>query len=234
MKYNKILKTLGLLIFVMSPFLIAGRLLKIRQITCQSQYGPCSQKLEDSLIRISEKGENLVSAKREIREVLSNEVLVEDFSMQFKFPDRLEVDVLEKKPKYALRSAQSEMVVVVDKKGEVIYFQENTSLPTLEVTGQLPGVGEKVSKEELFALAIVEKMFSLYQIRTGKLEEDRLVIELDREIRVIFPLEGEKEKLVGALQLVLSRLKNGDEGSRIEGGQKVSTIDLRFKNPVLR
>jgi hypothetical protein len=77
-------------------------------------------------------------------------------------------------------------------------------------------------------------MFSSYQVREGIIEDESLVIELSQGPRVIFPLEGEKEVLLGSLRLVLSKLNNDAQDSKIENVSGASIIDLRFKNPVIK
>ncbi len=88
-----------------------------------------------------------------------------------------------------------------------------------------PNVGEKVTEETLFALELLYDMFSFYQVQTGKIDKSSLVIELSRGPKVIFPLEGSHQVLLGSLRLVLSKLNSDSQ---------VSTIDLRFKNPVIK
>ena len=74
----------------------------------------------------------------------------------------------------------------------------------------------------------------MYQINIGEIINDSLVIELDSGTKVLFPLEGDKQILLGALRLIDSKVTT--EGEELSGvdGQVVETIDLRYKNPVLR
>ena len=77
-------------------------------------------------------------------------------------------------------------------------------------------------------------MFSTYQVQDGEIIDSNLVVEVTGGRSVIFPLQGDKEVLMGSLNLILSRLNSEDEKSRIEGAENVEIIDLRFKNPVLK
>jgi hypothetical protein len=55
-----------------------------------------------------------------------------------------------------------------------------------------------------------------------------LLVELPGQIRVIFPLEGDSDILLGGLRLIYSKIK---EDGNLAG---YSQIDMRYKNPVLR
>jgi hypothetical protein len=52
--------------------------------------------------------------------------------------------------------------------------------------------------------------------------------------KAIFPLEGDRDVLVGAFRLIYSQLNQDAQTSKIEGVKTPFTIDLRYKNPVIR
>ena len=137
---------------------------------------------------------------------------------------------MEKKPKYALKAEDT--YALVDKEGLVIKIEKETPLPYIELAGVLPNVGEKVSQENNFALELMYNVYASYQVRGGRLENQSLVVELPQGLKVIFPLEGEKEVLLGALRVILDRLNESDKDSRI--GKEITEVDLRFQNPVLK
>jgi len=56
------------------------------------------------------------------------------------------------------------------------------------------------------------------------LENTRIKARINETTEVIFPITGDREVLVGSLQLILSRLKN----------PVPATVDLRFTNPVVK
>jgi hypothetical protein len=63
----------------------------------------------------------------------------------------------------------------------------------------------------------------MYQISKGEIDGNSLVVELPTAVRVIFPLDGTKDKdvLLGSLRLIYSEVTDKE-------------IDLRFKNALLR
>ena len=61
----------------------------------------------------------------------------------------------------------------------------------------------------------------MYQVNKGEMINSGLVVELPTRVRVILPLEGSVEILLGSLRLIYSQVTDKE-------------IDLRFKNPILR
>ncbi|HTK03622.1 MAG TPA: hypothetical protein VL401_02525 [Alphaproteobacteria bacterium] len=194
-------------LFVLSPFVV-----KVK-IECRTQYGNCPFKLES--------GDNLYQTKKKTAKYLKNNFLVTDFSMHFKLPDILRVDVLIKKPSFMLKN-DTNQVVTIDQNGRVLGTSSDTALPSVSVLGNLKKVGEIVDQKHLFALNLMQGVNQMYQIDNGKIEDDSLVVELPPSIKVIFPLSGDSQILLGSLRLVYSKVGEYHE------------IDLRFKNPVLR
>jgi hypothetical protein len=230
---KKILVLIFALGVIVSPFIFIPKVLAINEVTCISQFGRCNQNVA-AKIKGAEK-KKLGEATRQLKTQLSASVLVSDYSIQFKFPDRLEVRILEKKPRYALESSTLPSVALIEKDGQVTTIVQNSNLylPSVKIDGQLPNVGEVVEEKILFALSIVYDLSSTHSVRTGEVKDERLKVEFSQELTVIFPLEGEADVLVGSLTAILSRLNVDDEGFRIDE-TPISVIDLRFKNPVLR
>jgi len=126
-----------------------------------------------------------------------------------------------KKPSFMLKN-DTNQVVTIDQNGRVLGTSSDTALPSVSVLGNLKKVGEIVDQKHLFALNLMQGVNQMYQIDNGKIEDDSLVVELPPSIKVIFPLSGDSQILLGSLRLVYSKVGEYHE------------IDLRFKNPVLR
>lgn len=229
MKYFKFFFFLLILLLFASIIYFLPRAIRVRAISCKSQFGPCS--LGDKLSVLE--GKNLFEAKKDAAHVLGSEDTISEFSIQYKIPDRLEVAVIEKKPKFALKEKNSSTFLLVDKEGTVLRITEENSLPQVSVEGKLPNVGEKVSGEQLFALNLIYSVYAYYQVREGAVEEGSLAVYLPGNLKAIFPLKGEPDVLLGALRLIIGRLNERTKDTRInELG--ISQVDLRFKNPVLK
>lgn len=206
-------------------------LFKIKNIECFSQFGPCAQRINDKLETIE--GISLRDAKKEIRTYLSTEATVGEFSLRFKIPQNLSVTVLEKKQRFALKDSKEQFYATVDKEGVVLSITNESSLPFVMVYQRPPNLGENVSDKILFALKIQERLFSTYQIRSGELIEETLKVKLPEGYVVLFPVEGDSDELLGTLALIIYELNRPKVDSRIEK-EAIHTIDLRFKNPVLK
>jgi cell division septal protein FtsQ len=221
-----VVTTLILIALITSPFLMFSLLLKVK-IVCRSQQGSCPKELEVGMRAYESK--NLNTARAGIEKLLKESYLISDFSCQFKLPNFLYVNLVVRKPLFALKEDGSESLVLVDKNGKVLSMAKDSVLPVVRVGQKLPSPGQNVGEVNLNALDLAEGVWEMYQVKQSVIEDNTLLVELPSQIRVIFPLEdGNKEVLLGSLRLIYSQITNGDYMGRF------SQIDLRFKNPVLR
>lgn len=216
---------------IASIFITIPKLIKINKIECNSQYGPCSQSLSGDLSKIT--GENLAGISKFLKNYFKDNPEVTDYSYQYKIPDKLLVNVLEDKPKYSLKDSGKDSFFLIDSSGVAVGIESSSNLPFVEVDNFMINIGDKVTDDKLFALQIINDMFSQYQIKSGKIVENSLEVNLASGVKVIFPLEGNRLALMGALKLINDRLNSNLGDSKIELAG-VKTIDLRFKNPILK
>lgn len=231
MLVKKILIYVGGIGLLASPFYLTPRAVTIKKVTCASQFGPCNSQIQSQLDLLS--NGKLAVVRSEIQKTLAQNVLVKEYFIQFRFPNEIKVDLLEAKPKYALKDKNNN-ILLVDERGIAITQSSLSSLPTVELDGELPEVGEEIDKKLLFASELIYDMNSLYGIDKGAIIADSLELEDAKGLIIRFPLEGDRQVLVGSLVLIISRLNTPDEITRIEGITDVKEIDLRYKNPVLR
>jgi hypothetical protein len=230
---------LGTILFVGLPIYFLPKKIIINNFSCESQFGPCDQKKEE---KIRENvGKNLSDAKKAVNEFLESEPLVSDFETHYKIPDTLEVNILLRKPRFGVTFNSSKAIALIDDEGYVVAYKEGTFLPILEANEAPPQVGEKVSDSRLFALELLNDMYTYYQIRKGIEQEDSVKFGMVAGKDVIFPLEGDRQLLIASLAVILTRLNADDSSTRIENAEGIKatclqgcTIDLRFKNPVIR
>lgn len=213
-----------LILLILVPLVIYPFGAKVR-VECKTQYGECPVEINSRLQTLNSK--SMFVAKREAKKILEESFLVMDFSVQFKLPNVLEANLLIKKPAFVMRSRASGEAIAVDSGGKVISQNAASSLPTVVMAGDLPEVGSDVSGENLLALKLVAGVFAMYQVQEGEIRNASLVVELPGSLRVIFPLEGDAEIMLGSLRLIYTKIQNDYAG-------RFSEIDLRFKNPVLR
>src|SRR3990167_8976392 len=159
-----------LLAGVIGGFFFVPRLIKITEIVCISQFGPCSPGLVDSLSALN--GKSLSEVKTQASSFLAESSGVKDFSVRFKFPATVLVAVLEAKARFAVKGG--EVYAGLNEEGEVLWVGSETPLPYVIIPSRPPNPGEKVGAKTLFALKLQERLYSAYQIRSGVLEADYL------------------------------------------------------------
>ncbi len=205
---------------ILSPFFIKVRL------ECKSQWGECPPEISSRLESL--KSKNLFVSKRNASKILKNSFLVSDFSMQFKLPNILLINTIIKKPQLAIFSKATGKYFLLDEKGTILSVSDNSDLPTLLKDGGEAKAGDVVSNDDLFALKLIQGVYLMYQIRTGAIQNDTLVVDLPGSIRVIFPLRDiDTDVLLGSLRLIYTKVTADYPG-------KFSQIDMRYRNPVLR
>ena len=221
---KKIFTIVGIILF--SGFVAILPLLVKVKIDCESQYGDCPDEINAKLQLLNSK--SLYSARKNASKILKNDFLVSDFSLQYKIPNILHAELLVKKPVVAFRDNTSGSTILVDKDGTALSTASDSALPVVTVAGNLPKIGQYIGDSNLFTLNLAAGVYQMYQIGQSQVQDDSLLVELPGQIRVIFPLEGDTQVLLGSLRLIYSKIQSDGNLS------KYSQIDLRFKNPVLR
>lgn len=215
-----ILVSLSFVAILLSPFFI-----KVK-IICESQFGPCPDELNSKLQAFNSK--SLFSAKKGTTKILKADFLVSDFSLQYKLPDILTINLLIKKPEFAMVNKNTGDTALIDKDGQVLSISKNTTLPRVLVSTNLPKPGENIGQTNLKAMKLIEGVFEMYQVAIGAVDNTSLTVDIPGQVRVIFPLDQDTQVLLGSLRLVYTKISAGNLAG------KYSQIDLRYKNPVLR
>jgi hypothetical protein len=218
-------------VFMLSLIFYIVKATKIPEISCRSQFGECSILINEKLSGV--KNCDYFTCKKNIDSILSGVFIVDKYNYQLKLPLKIEVNLIEKKPRFSIKSLSENLAVQVDLKGLVLDVREASSLPGFVVSGNLPNPGEKVSSEEYFALQMVYGTTKIQDIDTARIENGYLSVDIKDGKRILFPLEGDRDFILGSLALILNELRNSDIKSGAGEGQ-VEVIDLRFKNPILK
>jgi hypothetical protein len=223
-KFLHLLIIVFVVLLFLAPFFITQFIIKVK-IECRSQFGECPLEVNSKLQTLNSK--NLFSANKEAKKYLKEDFLVSDFSIQFKLPNVVLVNIIAKKPYFALKNASTGKFELVDQKGLVLNFADNSGLPTVITPEPFKKVGETVDARDLFALNLIAGVNEMYQVLYGTITNDALVVDIPPGVRVIFPLEGDFEILLGSLRLIYAKVTASYLGV-------YSQIDMRYKNPVLR
>jgi cell division septal protein FtsQ len=206
--------------------------INVREIICKSQYGSCNSDLTETLVAL--KGKSIRIAKGEITKSFSNDLGVESFLIKYVLPNNLKVEVVERKGMYAIQKTDSDGVFIVNEEGKIISTSDSTGLPRLiYIVGDF-AKGDMVTDEIMFALKILSDMNYLYKVKEAKFDTIGVIMSLGDGVDVIFPLSGDKDVAVGGLVLIYSQLKADSENTRMKDVEKPLTIDMRYRNPVIR
>lgn len=228
MKILKIILILLTISLAVSFVALLPTQIKIESISCSSQYGPCNEEILKNLD--SNIGKSLRDSKKEIAKGLEAQSLINDFSIQFKLPSNLHVNIVEKKPQFAIYSLDTNSFYLTDKEGHVVKIEAANNLPYVKTGNFNAKIGDTVNERYLFALDLTYRLFSGYQIKETEITDNSIIAIMPEGIKVIFPTEGDKDVLLGGLSMIMSRLNESVKESKID----ISQIDLRFKNPVLK
>lgn len=226
--------------FYIGLFLVVGvgswylpRKIIVKNIVCTSQSGECSQRIVSRVGQFV--GMPLPLAQKSIKDFLTNELVSKDITVRYLYPSTLSVSVFETEPVFALSNNEENSFRLLDEQGNVLSDSNETNLAYATLSGDLPAVGMKVDAGQVFALGILSDLASSYQISKGELVDDGLLVELPTKTKVLFPLEGDHELLLGSFILVINQLNSVKVGSTMEKvGLASKTLDLRYKNPVIR
>lgn len=201
------MKKIFLLVTVLTIILILPFFIKVKVI---------------SNFPISISAKTLFFAKRELKNKLEHDPLIVDYSIQFRLPNILEVNLIVKKPIFAVFNKNTNKYFELSKDGNITSITDSTTLPY---------VIQDTESINLFILNIIYELNRIYQVKVGEIKNGSMLVDMPRGIRVIFPLEsdnrGSHKIYVAGLNLIYSKINSDYEG-------KYKEIDLRFINPVLR
>lgn len=217
------------LLLLLPAFL--SQLLVIKTVDCKTQYGPCEN--EDIQLASRFVGKNIFL----VSDLVVGETLQANFKNNRVFVHRqllhtLSLVIEKRKAALAIRKEKlTRGLFLISSDGMTLAFDNaRSALPTVNLSEDYPTpvVGEKVSAEIASASKILGLVKKVENIFDGQLDKEGLsvTISLGKNVKVIFPKDGNPQVLVGALQLILEQAKMKNKIPEV--------IDLRYKNPVLR
>ena len=232
MKVIKLIASLLLIVAIIALFWGIPRLAKVKAIDCANQYGPCSEMLLEKVSPLA--GQTYLQVKKSLSDIIAKEKLVSDYLLQYKIGGKVNLNVIEKVARGALKIEGQENYFLVDSNGEVIAQKETTTLPVIEIGFVEVKLNDTISSQYLKAVQLLTDLNILYGVGRGIIKNEALYINLPGSVEGIFPLNKEKEVILGALKLILDRLNTEAKDIRINEVDNIKTIDLRYDNPVLR
>jgi hypothetical protein len=211
------------------------------QITCQSQYGPCPENLQNFLRQSQH--QSLINSLIHLPNNLQNQFPnIQVQGWQFTFPDQLQIHLLLPKATFALAAVSEtgqpdphfSQLVLVDPHGQIVALAPDSSLPQISVT-QLAWNHQHLllphfQKGTHIAQALLDQG---YRYQHARMDSQSLTVSLspskntNHPVTILFPLNGNTaDQLVTALHLVLTRSTISPD--------EISQIDLRYSKPIIR
>ena len=204
--------------------------LRINKITCKSQYGSCNPAISKSIAEFQ--GKSVREAKAGIKKTFSDDS-VENYLIRYVLPNDFAVEIVERKGMHAMQKDSGGEIFLINKDGKILSASNYSNLPVLKYSQGDFRKGDIVGEKYMFALRILFDMNYLYKVKKANLVEDSVYMAMDN-VAVIFPVSGDKDALVGVLVLIYSQLKGPSENTRMKDMQEPLTIDMRYRNPVIR
>ncbi|MBI1864043.1 hypothetical protein HYS03_02440 [Candidatus Woesebacteria bacterium] len=214
----------GIIVIIVTIFL--KKFLIVKKIRCISDIS-CSITLTQKL----QKAQNLplFTSKSTVLDILKKEVTVKNYSMRIKPPDSLEVYIIERKESAGF-AANGKFVYVDDEDVVIKFSDKKDNVPQINIydgKNYKFRIGDKLPENLVFASALSRDLSNLYAIKEITLGKTDISANFPN-LKVFFPTKDDEDLLIGRLKFVLSWLNNSFLPS------KMKTLDLRFKNPVVR
>lgn len=230
----KIIKKILLACVFIAPVvlvLLLPRFIKVKKIDCLNPDGFCSDEVGKKLADIPHS--SYFRVKKQLKIILGKNPLIKDYFLQYKLDGSLDVTVEERHPAFILANENEKWMLNIGRDGTVLSVTENSELPTIFLENKLPSLGERIDDKILFSFNILEGMPQYSTVVRALYKDDELLIDIDNGLKVIFPVEGDRNYLLGSFYLVDDKLKKINEELKLEI-LSYNIIDLRFKDPILR
>jgi hypothetical protein len=200
------------------------RRIGIEKVTCTSSAGDCPLTLQTHLRGMQ--GKPFGEAPGFLRDVFSHIYFTEHYSYQLVPPHELFVSVVSSHPYYCIIVGSTR--IDVSDTNIVLALLEEPGTDCLRTDMNLTvGLGKPLANEYLFA-AKLSKALTEARFAHQFVIHDTSLTATFSDRSVLYPTSGDIPYLVGATELVFSRLNTDETLSRIK------EIDLRYTQPVLR
>lgn len=217
--------SLILLFLLILPYLVT-----VKDVRCNSQFGSCSPHIvsgTDELVGVTYKN---LEKQIALNDVLQSEV--DAFTYYFIPPSQLVVNVIEKKGAIAVRSEAEEEFHIVSLDQTFISTAENTQLPKLYIDSS-----DYIDHPDFgFCIELLSSLSQYYSVNEAIWTNNSFLIVYNESTEIVFPTQGDIDVLLGSLEVMLFRLNSALQNSKISNvsADKIHTIDLRYKNPIIK
>lgn len=216
---------------VLIAVLVLVTKLQVKTITCTSQYGPCNSEVE-TLVKGNEMTQMFLAYKN-LKKQLQESPFVDDYYIQIKSPTKLNLNIHESKPIYAIRSNVNNSYALINERGIVLKIEDKSVLPYLVINEELPAEGGTIDEMDLFLVDLIYDLDKMQYSNYGEKMDFGMTAEIQNRYEAIFPLEGNKKELLGALNIILAKIAEPSENNEDFVCMGKCKIDLRYNNPII-
>lgn len=217
--------SLILLALLILPFVIT-----IKTVHCNSQFGKCSpsvEKLTEDLVGITYK-----ELDHKINSIEEFKTDVKEFSYYFIPPSTLNINVVEKKGEVSYKNVNESEYLIVSRDLTVIKKTKDTQLPVVYIENN-----ELIGSEDFgFVTELMISLSRYYSVREAIWSKNSFSIIYNGTTEIIFPTTGDIDVELGSMEVMLFQLNQALQNSKIDGvdAEDISTIDLRYNNPIIK
>lgn len=219
---RKRLFTTILVIGSVSLFVFAYNRLRVTSIECQSQFGICDEDVLNELN--SKEGQTLLHAFSGVRKTLNTHPKVSHYVTRFTNPSSLTALITQRRPQIAIVGEGSSDYYVYSEDGILLDTLSETQLPLVRIQD----ISVITNEQMIFVIKMAYALYQTYEVKTFVIQNGGIEFELPNSPKIIFPVQGDIDVLLGSLTFVLSQLNTQLEDFRMEA------IDFRFNNPVIK
>lgn len=208
-------------LFLLGLLLSLPYIVKVGNIYCKTDsQQSCRSEISSKINEL--KGKSLFSASKNGNNILDNSPYVASYKISYSINGNLDILVSEKKPVIALAPYTQTEFNLFTEDGVLVEVTKETNLPKVLFY-------ESVANEELDFIAILGyNLLYWYAVTDLKVEKGVVTGKTPIGVTLVYPKSGDIDLLLGATKLTLSQLNTLDEETRI------TLVDLRFKNPVIK
>jgi hypothetical protein len=231
---KKILPAMVLFLIAIVAFALFAYI-RPMSITCITDQG---DQCPSELSREIQKSKELpfINSKQQLMQLFDANSSIESYKITSTLvPFGWAITVVLRSPQYALSDISKTSFALVDESGKIIRIQSEPFIPYLVIPTEIPPLYAQLDNQLLFSLTLVKDIYTIYGTTYGTLTYDGLVIEVDAQKRVLFPVEGDRRSLIGGLMYIVERLEMSSftQFPKFDPST-VREVDMRFINPVLR
>lgn len=211
-----------ILVLLLLLLLVGYKNLKVAEIKCSSQYGPCDQEVATKLK--SFEGEKIISTYQNINDLLGSDHKVANYKLNFAGPLHIEAEINQRKPSVAVQASGDSKYYLYSEDGYLLSIAKETQLPTINLLDK----SVATINQTKFVIEMAYALNQTYNVNMLVVRDGGMEFEVLGAPKIVYPIQGDIDVLLGSLTFVLSQLNTQ------LGDFKMESVDFRFKNPVIR